>query len=422
MAGMEKRNLAVVVIGVLAAIMLACGARCPEEGTSPEPNPLAAELPAGLPRHLGLGLMNDPQQLGWMTASGIPWDYRYQYLTGGVNTDYGWRDWAYPDGSFVDQYLQRSVENGYIPVFSYYQIVPSAPAPGSENVVEKLGDPSTMSAYFQDWELLMRRLGASGGTVIVHVEPDLWGYLQRRNGDAAKVSVQVRSTGLAAVAGFDDTAAGFAQALVHLRNLYAPNALLGFHVSHWATGKDLILNHADPAKTAATIATFYRSLGVPFDLLFLDVSDRDAAWYEAQTGKRDHWWDDSDFERYRSFTASIVGETGRPAVLWQVPLGNTLYRSMDNTWGHYQDNRAQIWLGERERMQELADAGVIALLFGAGADGCTMYTDEMWDGITNPSPVDGNTLQAQYADDDGGYLRLRAAEYYWFGSIPLALQ
>jgi hypothetical protein len=105
-----------------------------------------------------------------------------------------------------------------------------------------------------------------------------------------------------------------------------------------------------------------------------------------------------------------------------VPIGNTLYRSMDNTWGHYQDNRAQIWLGERERMQGLADAGVIALLFGAGADGCTMCTDEMWDGVTNPSPIDGNDLQAQYADDDGGHLRIRAAEYYWFGSVPLALQ
>ena len=65
---------------------------------------------------------------------------------------------------------------------------------------------------------------------------------------------------------------------------------------------------------------------------------------------------------------------------------------------------------------------MIALLFGAGADGCTMYTDEMWDGVTNPPPVDGNTLEAQHADDDGGHLRLRASDYYRGGPIPLALQ
>jgi hypothetical protein len=413
--------LPVVTLAALAALLLACGGGDGAgESTFSEPGPITVDLPAGLPGHLGLGLMNNPQQLDWMTGSGIPWDYRNQYLAGGVNTGEGWTGWGDPAGIFVDQYLLQSSQNGYIPVFTYYQVVQSAPDPGSEDVATKLRDPSTMRAYFEDWELLMRRLGAFGKTVIVHVEPDLWGYMQRENGDAAKVRVQVRSTGLASVADFDDTAAGFAQALAHLRDLYAPNALLGFHVSSWATGKDLIINRADPARTAATIAAFYRSLGVEFDLLFLDVSDRDAAWYEMKTGKKDHWWGDSDLARYRSFIGNIVSDTGRPAVLWQVPIGNTLYRSMDNSWGHFQDNRAQYWLGERQHMQELADAGVIAVLFGSGADGCTMYTDEMGDGVTNPAPINGNDRVASYPDDDGGYLRLSASEYYSGGPVPVA--
>jgi hypothetical protein len=308
---------------------------------------------------------------------------------------------------------------GYLPVFTYYQVVASAPDPGSEDVLPKLRDASTMRGYFDDWESLMRQLGAFGKTAVVHAEPDLWGYLQREDSDAAKMAVTVKSSGAPSVAGFDDTAAGFAQALVHVRDLYAPNVLLGFHVSAWATGKDLILNSADPVDTAAKIGAFYRSLGVEFDLLFLDASDRDAAWYETQTGKKDHWWDGADFERFRSFVAAAVRDMGKCAVIWQVPVGNTLYRSVDNSWGHYQDNRAQYWLGDRARMQQLADAGVVALLFGAGADGCTMYTDEMQDGITNPSPIDSNDATAQYADDDGGHLRLRATEYYQTGAIPL---
>jgi len=56
---------------------------------------------------------------------------------------------------------------------------------------------------------------------------------------------------------------------------------------------------------------------------------------------------------------------------------------------------------------KLVDAGVTALLFGAGADGCTVCNDEMQDGITNPASIDGNDAPAQYADDDGGYLRAR---------------
>jgi hypothetical protein len=50
-----------------------------------------------------------------------------------------------------------------------------------------------------------------------------------------------------------------------------------------------------------------------------------------------------------------------------------------------------------------------------------MYTDEMQDGVTNPSPTDGNDANAQYADDGGGHLRLRATEYYQAGAIQLAV-
>ena len=413
---------------MVAVLLLACSngenaatTDTPSPGPSSTPLPSMPAIPAGIPQHFGLGLMNNPQQLDWMTSSGIPWDYRYQYLTGGVNTGDGWSTWGYPAGSFLDDYLQGSAENGYISVLTYYQVVPSAPDPGGEDVLAKLRDASTMRAYFDDWESLMRRLGAFGKTVVVHVEPDLWGYLEREDGDAAKVDMLVKSSGAPSVADFDDTAAGFAQALAHVRDLQAPNVLLGFHVSSWATGKDLIRNKADPVDSAAKIAAFYRSLGVDFDLLFLDASDRDAAWYETQTGKKDHWWEGADFERFRSFVASAVSDMGKRAVIWQVPVGNTLYRSMDNTWGHYQDNRAQYWLGDRQHTQQLVDAGVIALLFGAGADGCTMYNDEMQDGVTNPSPIDGNDTQAQYADDDGGYLRLQAADYYDAGAISLAL-
>jgi hypothetical protein len=395
---------------LLAAIVVLCSFFVAAKG---------CYTPPGIPHRLGIGLMNSPAQLDWMTSSGIPWDYRYQYLTGGVNTGSGWADWNNPYGAFVDGYLNDSGNNGYIPVLTYYQIVPSAPDPWSEDVMLKLQNSSTMNAYFADWTLLMQKAGAYGRPVIVHVEPDMWAYIQRSYGtNASAAPVSVASSGFADAAGFPDNASGFARALVHIRDRYARNVALGFHVSAWATGVDLTLNNADPYAVADGVFAFYRSLNAPFDLFFFDPSDRDAGYYQVQRGDGGaHWWDEDDFRRFRDFIGRIVDHTGKKAVLWQVPIGNTLYRSMDNSWGHYQDNRVQYWLGDRRHVQELVDYGVIAILFGAGADGCTMYTDETGDGITDPAPINGNDRQAQYADDDGGYLRLKAAEYYSAGAI-----
>jgi hypothetical protein len=61
----------------------------------------------------------------------------------------------------------------------------------------------------------------------------------------------------------------------------------------------------------------------------------------------------------------------------------------------------------------------MAILFRARVTGNTMYTDEMGDGITNPAPINGNNLQAQYADSDDGYLWLKAAQHYQQGTVFL---
>src|SRR5882724_7027979 len=74
---------------------------------------------------LEFGVTNDPSQLAWMTSSGIPWKYRYQYLAGGVNTSGGWETWNSPTGAFATLYMDASANNGYIPVFSYYELLQS---------------------------------------------------------------------------------------------------------------------------------------------------------------------------------------------------------------------------------------------------------------------------------------------------------
>src|SRR5437879_6871690 len=103
-------------------------------------------------------------------------------------------------------------------------------------------------------------------------------------------------------------------------------------------------------------------------------------------------------------------------------VGNQRYRTMDNTPGHYQDNRAEYFLAHPDL---LAAAGIAAVLFGPGIEDATWYTDARKDGITNPDPTnafgcDGcNADVAVYPDDDGGFLRLAVGTYYHAGGGAL---
>ena len=147
-----------------------------------------------------------------------------------------------------------------------------------------------MAAYFEDLRVFFQRAAATGvDPIVLHVEPDLWGYVQRSaaRDDARTVPAQVGSTGLTELAGLPDNVAGFAQAIVRLRDPYAPNVLLGYHVSVWGTGDDI--SFSDPPDDeidalAGRTAAFYRSLGAGFDLLRFEFADRDAGYRQHVDG------------------------------------------------------------------------------------------------------------------------------------------
>jgi hypothetical protein len=46
-------------------------------------------------------------------------------------------------------------------------------------------------------------------------------------------------------------------------------------------------------------------------------------------------------------------------------------------------------------------------VFGGGADGTTCACDAHGDGVTDPSPINGNDRRSLTAGDDGGYFRER---------------
>jgi len=430
----------------------------------------AAVVPSGLPSHFGFGLSASPDNsgiYGWMPSSGIPWDYAYQYLSGGVNSGAGWETWN-AQGQFALWYAQGADSHHYIPVFPYYELLQSNGSCGScgeaQRDLSNLNNAGTMQSYFANFRLLMQRLGTGtyngiagfGKTAIVQVEPDLSGYAEQAalnsgacygycsgsGNNPALLRAAVATSGDPDVAAFPNTYQGFNWALLHLRDLYAPNVLLAFHVSNWATGTDIGGNSSptlDPTalgQEAGSFAAQSGTTGLPagvkgYDLIFNDVLDRDAAYYKYVYGDSSRWWDRlnvtfPNFHRWEAYVGAVSSATGRSLIIWQVPEGNQYFATENNTNGHYQDNRAEYFFAH---VGELAGVGVIGVLFGAGNGGSTVHTDGMNDGITNPASFctsDGlssgqicNNHTSSSSDDDGGYIRMQGQQYYAGGGYSL---
>jgi hypothetical protein len=369
-------------------------------------SPAAAALPPrphGWPATLQIGLSDSPGGAAALRKS-APFGFRYQYLAGGVNTGNGWSTWN-PNGTFASMYVQESWAHNVVPVLTYYMLLQSSPNAGGESQTDlaHLADPAVMNAYWNDVRLLFQRVRGTK-PVVVHVEPDLLGYLEQAN-DVALGSA-------------------FAKQWVALRDELAPNVILAYHMSGWGTKHDIVYEKPSDATVrayAAQSAAFYRSLGAKFDVAFEDFSDRDAGFYEKTQGNPKTWFAPADFHRHLLYGATFVKLTGLRMVAWQIPLGNTLMAAMNDTWGHYQDNRVQ-WLlgtGARAHLRAYANAGYVGFLFGGGASGTTCACDAQHDGITNPAPINGNTRPSLTADDDGGYFRAQVRAYYKAGVLRL---
>jgi len=383
------------------------------------------QTPTGLPSTFFIGLAANPNQLpSWVATSGVPWAMCYQYLSSGVTPG---KSWATTWGTnFAYNYAVASHSAGCIPELTYYQLVPTIGAEGASAESAALKTASTMANYYKDFTTLMKQLKQYGGTAVVHVEPDLFGYLETLSGNPASLGAAVASSGVADVASYPNTVAGFGAALLHLRDLYAPNVILAAHVSTWMWGLS-----TDPSLDVTSIAkkdaAFMTGLG-NWDLFFTDISDRDAAYYQYVVGdKGAHWWDASNqkypnFNRLNTWAAAFTSAAQKRLVIWQIPVGNTVMAAMNNKNYHYQDNREQYWLQNypnNQAISELARAGVIGLLFGAGNGGTTQPYDAAGDGVTNPPAINGNTRTSTYSDDDGGLLRMNVGNYYKSGATPL---
>lgn len=341
----------------------------------------AGPLPAGWPSTLELGVRDAEHGAADLRAAGR-YGLRYHYLSGGVRTGRSWTSWTKGDGSFVTGFVEDSAAHGFLPVFSLYHLRESAPGNAMEEsagILANLRDAETMNAYWADARTFFERAGATGKRIVLHLEPDIWGYLQR--------------------AGETQLASSFATQFKKLRDELAPNVLLAYHLSTWGTGEDPVFSDPSDARIdelAQSSASFFQATGAKADLVFAEFADRDSGYREAVDGDggAGHW-DEGDFVRNARYLARFSSLTSRRVVLWQIPLGNSELPNRDGAW---RDNKVESLLagaGGSALRRRYADAGVIGLLFGAALPR-----------MTTPA-------------SDGGLLERLAAAYYAGGALTL---
>lgn len=402
-------------------------------------NSPSSGAPSNLPQYLAIGGKAETAQRLTGAFSVAPWDYGYAYMNGDWQT---WNTTPYGNGSVARLLIQADSK---VTVLTYYYIGGGGLGANTQYPPGKytaLNTPSLVKQYFNDFTVLLQQAQASttsGQAVVIDVEPDTMGQIERDYGDnAASVPMAIASSGYTfggnqILLGLPNNGAGFAQAYIKVRDAVCPKpkCLLAFHPAYWGAGWGPVTANTAPAANGTRLVNFYNSTGANYDLMVMETMDADIQWYVAnpQWGKNlsTATWTATDFSSYLTFMQTVFNGTGKYMFLWQTPVGNASYRTENNSIYHYQSQFVEYWLqpANYAHLQQLANVGILAILFGTGQETDTSQYDiccnagHPGDGVTNPAAVNGNNLVSSYSDDDGGMLRLLTQGYYAGTKVPL---
>lgn len=424
-------------------------------------------IPTGLPGNFGFGVIDKADQYApstphfWKDGQGTTcWDYSYQYLTR------GWTSW-WSSGSqnWAGREIQYWEARGQYQIFTFYY------NNGDRSWYQ---NASNMTTYFNDFKSLCQQINSySTKKVIIHIEPDLIGFWRQANvGVTTEGSVQVGGSSFdetcdgVSINSLPNTLQGWSEALYRIRNQYASGkAYLAHHFTHWASGTDLFVNShtQNEANTYIDDMTNYiKNIenNKNYDLFFIDPSDRDADWYYIKQGTATRWTSsEHTYTNTRSWgkigyiVDRISTNLSRRGFFWQVPVGNTYFKTCNNSNNHFRDNSAQEFLpstsangssgtpGDAYSSSDTskgpgywANLGIMGVLFGEGGydeyanpNDMTHIRDWPNDGITNPTTnTNGapgfNTwgqATSTVSDNDGGYIRAAVAKYCSVGKYIL---
>jgi hypothetical protein len=148
-------------------------------------------------------------QMDDTTAAAAPFDARYLYLAGTPAPQAAcmrsctaapscggwwgcWQDPAQSPGQYASWHLQRAASATWqgnarpqVAVFTYYLWLGASGGAEGGNEITAMNDAAVLARYLDDWRFLLQRIGTQ--RAMLHVEPDLWGFL-RSSGDPHAVA------------------------------------------------------------------------------------------------------------------------------------------------------------------------------------------------------------------------------------------
>lgn len=332
MQGVKTIARTVTVLSFVAALSVTAGARAAPRH----------DICADLGPSFAFGVSSFGSVRDWAPAAksqyGADFKLLYVYiLAGGMDDPDNFAEW------YIRPFVETAQQMDAMPLLTFYQLLDLGRAAGHggsepEVVAAALADAGVMRTYFDHWVWLLELAAEFTPPVIIHSEPDSWGFMMwamgvEGNDDPTSVPVQVQSSGHPETAGFSDDAAGLGQALVALRDSHAPEVRLGWHASNFRAGSQ-----------PEVVSNFYAQVG-DWDVLI---------------GEHPHlepneatWWEPLDTDRIDvnvSWLSSVTSSAGVPLIFWQMPIGTV-------DW-HWIGDPSDLSLLER-----FVDAGAVALLF-----------------------------------------------------------
>lgn len=418
------RSLRLVAFITLGLSFLACAASDAPEGGTFDPTGIPGSSPGGstpgapygttptsappsgpvskakaITRKLGgnradrflVGMGNDGTDSGDDDAYklGPTLDVHYHYLNG-LSSEGGWATWnKNPD--YPTKRMREARNKGVVPMFTFYEMA----AHGDGNRAP-LTDSAFLTTYFKDFSQVLADIAADGKPVILHLEPDFWGYAgqwAKQSGGLSKVTMNI-SGKAPECAGKPNNVIGFANCLYDMVRGRTPNVILAFHMSAFGTNVDPLLNtdpQFDVVGEARKLAAQGKEMGFTrADLFVVDALDRDAGCYEVGytvngevlcRKESNRYWDDRNvklphFNQYFTWLKTLSTELDLPYMIWQIPFGEP--SSSPGSPGKWRDNRTAYFF---THMDQIVGTGGMAAVWGTGAPGQSYLTPSFKSGV-----------------------------------------
>jgi len=364
----------------------------------PIPDPTPDPITSVGARGLAIDLSGKPNFLAGVSHNnndevvnlGVKPNIYYRYLCGGYgNANPNWRGWDSPDGTYVDIVIRTAQELGAIPMFTYYQL-----ALELERKNTGIFMAHHLRQYVADLKVMFTHIASFDIPVIVHLEPDFFGYLQQQEIDPNTTRTVER------VEGFPATVTGLMMGIVAMGKRIAPKVKIGYSASRWGRWFSPTDPNADIKQYAYEVADFLKSMGTDeTDFITLEISDRDAGFYETQ-GQNDRYFDESNqklphYKARLEWNKAVSERLGLPYIMWQLPLGVP----SDTPSGsplHYRDNAVHYLF---RHVQDVIDSGGFGMVFGPGAAGQTtimsdsgQFKEHMDNYNVNPMQLPGDIV------------------------------